>query len=81
MPHPTTLTTPALRDLDHAPRWITLDDAARLACVTRRTITRWISIGLVRASRPAGGRCVVDSRSLRELLDAAATIPAREASR
>lgn len=56
---------------DAAPRWLVQQEAASIARVTPRTIRRWISIGLVRASRPAGGRVLIDRDSLFRLIEGA----------
>ncbi len=62
-------TRPISLDLDNAPRWLLQSEAADVARVTPRTMRRWISIGLVRASKPAGGRVLVDRDSLRALIE------------
>ncbi len=47
--------------------WLRPVDAARLASVSRRTLDRWLSTGLVRASR-VGGVVRVERASLDRLL-------------
>jgi len=57
-----------------APEWLRLDGAAELAGgVSTRTIRRWISIGLVRASKPAGGIVLVSRDSLRAFIEQGVT--------
>lgn len=56
-------------DFNAAPEWMRIDLAARLAGVSKRSIRRWASAGLVRASRPAGGRVLVSRDSLRALIE------------
>lgn len=56
-------------DLDEAPRWITTAEAAQIARVSVRTIRRWISVGYIRASKPAGGRVLIDRDSLRAFIE------------
>lgn len=53
------------------PRWMTLDEAAAYARVTTRTIRRWRSVGLLRASKPAGGRALIDRDSLVDFIERA----------
>jgi len=49
--------------------WLRLADAAALAGgVSTRTVTRWIRVGLVRASRPTGGVVLVERASLVAML-------------
>ena len=55
-----------------APRWLRANEAARLARVSTRTMRRWVSLGLVRASRPAGGRVLIDRDALHAFIDNAA---------
>lgn len=64
---------PAALTFENSPEWIRVDDAARLACVTTRTIRRWDHAGLIRTSRPAGGRVLVNRDSLRALIEAGAS--------
>ena len=64
--------TLAPSDFNNAPRWLRAHEAARLARVSTRTIRRWVSLGLIRASRPAGGRVLIDRDSLHALIDNAA---------
>jgi excisionase family DNA binding protein len=56
-------------DLDRLPRHLRITEAAAVARVSTRTIRRWASIGLVRVTKPAGGRVLVDRDSLRALLE------------
>jgi excisionase family DNA binding protein len=49
-------------------QWIRISEAAKIAHVTERTIRRWLSVYGIRATRPAGGRRLVDERSLRAFL-------------
>ena len=67
----TRMTPPAL-DIDTAPRWLTRSEAAEVGRVSVRTIRRWISFGYIRASKPAGGRVLVDRESLRAFIEGAA---------
>ncbi len=62
----TTESPPA--DLDRAPRWLRVDQVARLAHVTPRTVRRWVAKGLLVASKPGGGRLIVCRDSLRDLI-------------
>lgn len=55
-----------------APRWLRATEAATLARVSTRTMRRWVSLGLVRASRPAGGRLLIDRDALHAFIDNAA---------
>jgi len=49
--------------------WMRLAAAAALAGgVSTRTVTRWIRVGLVRASRPTGGVVLVERASLVAML-------------
>ncbi|MCB9595898.1 MAG: helix-turn-helix domain-containing protein [Sandaracinaceae bacterium] len=68
----TTPTPPVALDIDNAPRWLTRLEAAAIAGVSVRTLRRWISYGYIRASKPAGGRVLVDRGVLRELIEGAA---------
>ncbi len=43
-------------DFELMPTWRTLDEAARQAGVSRRTITQWISDGKIRAYTRAGDK-------------------------
>lgn len=63
---------PPSLDIDNAPRWLTRSEAADVARVSVRTIRRWISYGYIVASRPAGGRVLVDRESLRAFIEGAA---------
>lgn len=49
-------------------QWIRISEAAKIAHVTDRTIRRWLSVYGIRSTRPAGGRRLVDERSLRAFL-------------
>ena len=53
------------------PTWRTLDEAAKQTGVSRRTLTRWVSEGRLRAYKRAGDRRryvdLDDLRKLREL--------------
>lgn len=60
------------RDPRAAPKWITTEAAAAIAGVTRRTITRWMDEGILRAARGQRRAVRVDRDSLIELLEAAA---------
>ena len=49
--------------------WLRLGDAAQLAGgVSTRTLTRWIRLGIIRASRPTGGVVLVERASLVAML-------------
>lgn len=43
---------------------VTVDEAARLVRVSRRTIYNWLKAGKLRYTRTAGGRIRIDSGSL-----------------
>ena len=50
-------------------KWVTVAEASEAARVTTRTVRRWISIGLLVARRPAGGRVLVQRQSLERFLN------------
>lgn len=52
-----------LRDLEALPITMELDDAAKVMCVSVRTLRRWIDDGLVRATRQ-GGRAAGASKTI-----------------
>lgn len=57
----------------NAPEWLRLEGAAELAGnVSVRTIRRWVSVGFIRASKPAGGIVLIDRDSLRAFIDGGA---------
>lgn len=62
-PHPLAITTP----------WLTIGEAAAYARRSAKTIRRWADARIIRTSRVAGGRRLVDRRSLVSLLEGAAT--------
>jgi excisionase family DNA binding protein len=62
--------TPPPLDLARAPQWLRIDQVAKLAHVTPRTIRRWVSSGLLRATKPGGRRILVERDSLVERLEA-----------
>jgi predicted site-specific integrase-resolvase len=72
----TNATAQTLVTLHGAPEWVRLAIAARLAGVSKRTVSRWARRGLVRVSRPAGGAVLVNTHSLRSLIEAGEQLPA-----
>lgn len=62
-------TNPAAVNPSAAPAWLRVNLAAEIAGVTERSIRRWISVGYIRASKPAGGRVLIQRDSLLAFLE------------
>ncbi|MCA9607405.1 MAG: helix-turn-helix domain-containing protein [Myxococcales bacterium] len=56
-------------DIDHAPRWLLYAEVAQIARVSTRTVRQWITLGYIRAAKPAGGRVLIDRDSLRAFIE------------
>jgi hypothetical protein len=60
------LLTAAWPDL---PRRLTEQEVAIIARCSARNVRRWRSMGLIRATKPAGGRPLYDRESVRRFLE------------
>lgn len=60
---------PRALDLNRAPAKLLIRESAAFARVSGRTIRRWISLGYIHATKPAGGRVLIDRDSLREFIE------------
>ena len=57
-------------------RWLSYEQAASYTSLDARTLRRLVAEGGVRASRPRGGRTLIDRRDLDRLLEERLVVPA-----
>lgn len=56
-------------DFDNAPFYLLVAESAELARVGRQTIRRWLALGHIQASKPAGGRVLIHRDALRSFIE------------